>query len=167
MSIEIKTKRLVIRKPQITDKQKLISEINNWEITKWLEKVPFPYSDEDADKWINSLKVNNLQFNIFLANSLIGGVGLKKDQNSNHRLGYWLGKDYWGNGYATEACSELVAYVSKELKIKKIEARYMTENKSSARVLEKLGFKEVGKGFIFSISRNEKVSDIKLELDII
>ena len=43
----------------------------------------------------------------------------------------------------------------------------MTENKSSARVLEKLGFKEVGKGFIFSISRNEKVSDIKLELDII
>ena len=39
MNIEIKTKRLVIKKPQIRDKQKLISELNNKEVSKWLENV--------------------------------------------------------------------------------------------------------------------------------
>ena len=106
MNIEIKTKRLVIKKPQIRDKQKLISELNNKEISKWLENVTFPYSEKDADKWINSLTINNLEFNIFLENNLIGGIGLNED----YRLGYWLGEDYWGKGYATEAGSELIAY---------------------------------------------------------
>ena len=167
MNIEIKTKRLLIKKPQINDKQKLILELNNREVTKWLVNVPFPYSESDADKWIHSLTVNNLQFNIYLENILIGGIGLKKNKNSIHDLGYWLGKDFWGNGYATEACRVLIEYASKELKIKKIIAGYMTENKSSAKVLEKLGFKEIRKDFIFHLSRNEKVSDIKLELNII
>ena len=160
MNIEIKTKRLIIKKPQTRDKQRLISELNDKEVSKWLENVPFPYLDEDADRWINSLTINNLQFNIFLDNNLIGGVGLKE----NYRLGYWLGKDYWGNGYATETSKELIEYASKELNIKKIKARYMTENTSSAAVLEKLGFKEVGKDFIFSIVRNEKISHTKVEL---
>lgn len=163
MTIEIKTKRLLIKKPQIRDKQKLILELNDREVSKWLENVPFPYLDKDADNWINSLTFNNLEFNIFLENNLIGGVGLKKD----YRLGYWLGKDYWGNGYATETGRELIEYATKELKIKKITARYMTENKNSAKVLNKLGFKEVGKVFIFSIARNEKVSHTKVELNII
>ena len=43
-------------------------------------------------------------------------------------------------------------------------ARYMTENTSPDKVLEKLGFKEVGKEFIFSIARNEKILHIKVEL---
>ena len=163
MNIEIKTKRLLIKKPQIRDKQKLILGLNDIDVCKWLENVPFPYSDKDADKWINSLTNNNLEFNIFLENNLIGGVGLKEDC----RLGYWLGKDYWGNGYATEAGRELIEYAYKIIKIKKITARYMTENTSSAKVLEKLGFKEVGKDFIFSIARNEKVSHTKVELNII
>ena len=46
MNIEIKTKRLVIKKPQIRDKQKLISELNNKEVSKWLENVTFPYSEK-------------------------------------------------------------------------------------------------------------------------
>ena len=40
----------------------------------------------------------------------------------------------------------------------------MTENTSSAKVLEKLGFKEVGKDFLFFIASNEKVSHTKVEL---
>ena len=40
----------------------------------------------------------------------------------------------------------------------------MTENKSSAKILKKLGFTEIGKDLIFSIARNEKVSHTKVEL---
>ena len=160
MNIEIKTKRLLIKKPQARDKKKLISELNDKEISKWLENVPFPYLEKDADKWIDSLTNNNLEFNIFLENNLIGGVGLKED----FRLGYWLGKDYWGNGYATEASRKLIEYAFKIIQIKKITARYIIENTSSAKVLAKLGFKVVGKDFIFSIARNEKVLHTKVEL---
>ena len=166
MIIEIKTKRLIIKKPQISDKQKLMFELNNWEVVKWLANVPFPYSGKDADEWINSLTINNLQFNIFLRSNLIGGIGLKKNENLTYVLGYWLGKQYWGNGYATEACIELVDYAFKELKITKINAGHFTKNKSSAKVLEKLGFQEIGRDFIFSLSHKKKVPDIKLELEM-
>ena len=40
MRVEINTKRLIIKIPKIIDKQKLISELNNWEVTKWLVNVP-------------------------------------------------------------------------------------------------------------------------------
>ena len=164
MFIELQTKRLVIKKPQIKDKKKLITELNNWEVVKWLTKVPFPYSDKDADNWINFLTVDNLQFNIFLSNNLIGGVGLRKNEHLIDELGYWLGEKYWGNGYIPEVCSELLNYINKELKINKIQAGYIVGNVRSAKVLEKLGFNEIGKGSIFSLSRQEQMQDIKLEL---
>ena len=77
-----------------------------------------------------------------------------------------MGINYWGNGYATEASSELIEYAFKIMKLKKIKTCYMTENTSSAKVLEKLGFKEVGKDLVFLIARNKKVSHTKVELII-
>ena len=45
----IKTSRLIIKKPGISDKQALITHLNNWEIVKWLSRVPSPYLIKDAD----------------------------------------------------------------------------------------------------------------------
>ena len=81
-------------------------------------------------------------------------------------MGYWLGEEYWGKGYTTEACTKIISYAVQELKITKIKAAYIIDNDRSAKVLKKLGFQEIGKGSKYSLSRKEEVENIELELDL-
>ena len=59
-------------------------------------------------------------------------------------LGYGIDKEHEGKGLMSEALKPAIDYAFNELNIHKILANYMPWNKSSGRVLEKLGFYEVG-----------------------
>lgn len=54
-------------------------------------------------------------------------------------LSYWLGFDYWGRGYATEAVQAILRYVEQK-KNHKVWLCYFESNFRSARVAEKNGF---------------------------
>ena len=43
MNIEINTLNLIIKKPEKKDISSLVKELNNWNISKWLVEVPYPY----------------------------------------------------------------------------------------------------------------------------
>ena len=78
---EIKAERLVLKKPEHKDKQSIISQIGNWEVAKRLSSVHYPYTDNDADEWIRTLRWIELTFNIFNHDSLVDGVGLTHQQD--------------------------------------------------------------------------------------
>lgn len=59
-------------------------------------------------------------------------------------LGYSVNPAYWGNGYATEAATEVITYGFEYLNLKRIEAGTFLDNYSSQRVCEKLGFVKEG-----------------------
>lgn len=73
---------------------------------------------------------------------IIGMISLMNvsEKNRNAEIGYWLGKKYWGKGYATEAVSLILRYGFKELKLFRIWARVFHPNLTSIRLLEKVGF---------------------------
>lgn len=78
----------------------------------------------------------------------IGCVGLLFHPDTNHwwgdgasELGYWIGEEYWGNGYAAEASKALIRHAFDDLEVSIIYATYKVGNNQSKRVLEKLGFK--------------------------
>ncbi len=82
----------------------------------------------------------------------IGCVSLLFHPDCNHywgddsaELGYWIGEEYWGNGYAVEASEFLINRAFRDLNVKEIYASFRYENKQSGRVLEKLGFKYYAK----------------------
>lgn len=77
---------------------------------------------------------------------MIGTCGFARidDDNRCGELGYVLHRDYWGKGYAAEAAMAVIKVGFNELDLKRIEARYMTDNTASARVMEKLGMKAEG-----------------------
>ena len=50
-----------------------------------------------------------------------------------------LNPDYWGKGIATEALTRVLQFGFEELKLHRIEARFIEENKRSLRVMEKVG----------------------------
>lgn len=59
-------------------------------------------------------------------------------------LGYGLDEDHQGQGYMTEALTNLVDFMFKEIKIHRISANYLVDNPRSGRVLEKIGFMKEG-----------------------
>ena len=165
MKIELHTDNLVIKKPSEKHLKSLIKELNNWNISKWLIEVPYPYSIDDAKYWIKKTKQDQYSFNIYLKNKLIGGLSLTNQrENSKWELGYWIGEEYWGNGYAIEACENLISYFFSNTNNSIIYASHMKDNIKSKKIIIKLGFKLVSSGKKFSISRNEMVEDLNYEL---
>ena len=51
--MEIKTERLTIKKIKKTDKKQLVDLIGDFRVSKTLSNVPYPYTDKDAEYWLN------------------------------------------------------------------------------------------------------------------
>jgi RimJ/RimL family protein N-acetyltransferase len=163
--IEIKTDRLILKKPKSKqDILSIVSQIGDWEVVKWLAMVPYPYTYNDCESYLKESNNNELALNIFLDNQLIGGVGLHLHNDNYYELGYWLGKDYWGKGYATESSKYLLEYALKKLDSPKIKSGYFIDNLPSGNVLKKLGFKEIGIEKRYSDSMKKEMDMMKVVL---
>ena len=76
----------------------------------------------------------------------VGAVGVFWASRADRvmELGYWLGEPFWGAGYAAEACRAVVAHAFAAYPVERVQARVIVGNDASARVLEKVGFREEG-----------------------
>ena len=78
---------------------------------------------------------------------MVGVVGLRVDaDNACGRLGYWVGRRFWGHGVATEAAGRLARWALANLDLDRLEAGVITDNPASAAVLRRIGFRETGEG---------------------
>lgn len=78
---------------------------------------------------------------------LIGDASLFKIEREpvqSCMLGYCLDQTYNGRGYMSSIVQKMVSYAFDELKLHRIEAGVMPQNKGSIRVLEKAGFHKEG-----------------------
>ena len=165
MSIIIKTERLNLKKIDKKDLNNLVNHLNNWNVVQWLVNVPYPYTLKDAEKWLDKSTKEELALNIYLRNDLIGGITIdKRTSNKIPVLGYWLGEKFWGKGYAIEACNCIISYFFSNHSENKLYASHMLQNKKSKKILLNLGFNEVSKGKVFSLSKKIEVEDINYEL---
>ena len=102
----------------------------------------FPSRDHDAfmAHWA---KIMVYEKNIIKAISYDGEVAgyiLSWEMEGEREVGYWLGKEYWGKGIATQALTEYISIV----KTRPLMAHVVRHNVGSRRVLEKCGFKVIG-----------------------
>ncbi len=156
---EIRTERLLIKPPEIDDRFELSLLINDEDVVKWLSDTPFPYTLSHAEEFIErsqegALKQEVYNFMIFQNRKMIGGIGLTEFNEKSCELGYWLGKEHWGNGFGTEAVNGILNFGFSQLNIEEIYAAYKIGNEGSRRVLTKCGFK---------YSRNKFEYDVELE----
>lgn len=78
---------------------------------------------------------------------LMGAITLdniRRGPAQSASLGYWIGQEFSGNGYMSEAVKTIVNYSFSKKKLSRIEAATLPENAPSRRVLEKSGFKYEG-----------------------
>jgi RimJ/RimL family protein N-acetyltransferase len=95
------------------------------------ESVQASLSDSDG---------RNAQFGIWLDRQLIGRADLNARTPGNFVLGYWLGREFTGKGYATAACKALIAYSKAELGARNVYAGVTKGNVKSEALLGRLGF---------------------------
>jgi RimJ/RimL family protein N-acetyltransferase len=74
----------------------------------------------------------------------IGMVGIDWHEPAGPELGYWLGVEYWGQGFATEAARAAIDFTFEEFDVDVMKSGARVANPSSRNVLEKCGFQWSG-----------------------
>lgn len=164
----IETERLWLRPYRPSDAPFIQKLAGEREVAKTLSNVPHPYEDGMAEAWIDMAlealaQARSLHLAIALKKEFsgdyaeghaggqsepgaagddlfIGSIGLEISFWSNSaEIGYWLGLPYWNKGYMTEAARAMLTYGFETLGLNRIEARHMTNNPASGRVMQKIG----------------------------
>jgi ribosomal-protein-alanine N-acetyltransferase len=95
------------------------------------------HQEQTMLSWAIVLK-ENLRF--------VGRFQIEEWSDENHRaaVGYLLGKQYWGKGYATEVLLAVIAYLFEQTTVNRIDTFAWSENIASTRVMEKAGMRFEG-----------------------
>jgi [ribosomal protein S5]-alanine N-acetyltransferase len=144
----LETERLRIRPYSDSDIAELLPLIGAREVAATTLRIAHPYTEQDARDFLELAKEPD---KLWLAITLradklqIGGIGLRMEPQHKHaELGYWLGPDYWGKGYATEAAREILRYGFEDLRLHRIFATHFKHNPASGRILKKIGMRYEG-----------------------
>lgn len=143
----LSSKRLLLRQPRHADVDAIRTLANNWEVARWMGRLPFPYQRNDAILFLEQIVPREAVWIVQDHDSAtVFGVGglTPHEALGKVELGYWLGEEYWGNGFATEAIRAILGYAFGPASLPKVISGCFVDNKRSAHVLEKLGFHTVG-----------------------
>lgn len=157
----IETKRLKLRGLRMSDATRIAQFCGDPAVGRNLAMTPLPYLESAAEGWIMTLAARKRLARDFVygvdlpGEGLIGCIGAHRKHTDAYEIGYWLGRPYWGNGFATEA---LLALTARARALGALEAGHFIDNPASGRVLGKAGFAYTGDVKpLFSMARGEHV----------
>jgi len=151
MSFHPTTQRLVLRAPMLSDLPAFVAILNDYDVAKNLQKVPHPFTAplfrealarcdrERRDGAVYSFAVTRA-----LDGNVIGMCSMERGENGAWEFGYWYGKTYWRQGYATEAARPVMRFAFEDMAADRLTAGWFDDNPASGAVLHKLGFAITG-----------------------
>jgi RimJ/RimL family protein N-acetyltransferase len=159
--IEIETHRLVLRAPRWADIGRIAELGNDAGVATMTGRMPYPYRIEDAEAFVRAQgdnRRNGTELALVIEDkasaAAIGCVGLAFGlREPTADLGYWLGRPFWGLGFATEAARAMIDYGFETRRIEAVTADCRVINEPSRRVLEKSGLRYVGSGLAAAPAR--------------
>ena len=164
----IKGKNFTLKPYRKSDEKELVKNLNDKKVSKFMCTVPFPYKIKDAKKFIRESKKHlkkksktTINFAIEIDGKIVGGIGFRDVQDNRAEIGYWLGRKYWDKGIMTNVVKSFTEFGFKKLEFIRIQAHVFVQNKNSARVLEKNGYKLEGRLRKFQM-KDSKAADCLL-----
>ncbi len=135
-----------LREFQQKDSNALVAILNDNSVVRYLSsKIPYPYTEQDANWWISEGSKTGIIKAIELDGKCIGCIGVTPGEfeySRNGEIGYWLAKEYWGKGIMKAAVGQLCQSVFESSEIVRIFAVVFADNQASKRVLLKSGFEQ-------------------------
>lgn len=144
---EIGTERLTLRRPLMSDAGALVAFANDFNVAAMLSTMPHPYGPKEAEDFLSKEIDWDRAPNFAIVHrefGYIGGLGFQEKAPGRTEVGYWLGRPFWGRGYATEALKAAVAWARDGWGKQVLYAGHFTENRASGAVLVKAGFLYTG-----------------------
>lgn len=149
--MNIKGNKVTLRAIELGDLDLLQKWSNDPEINYMLGGWHFPSSNQDQEKWFNSLSVNSVNQRFAIDTADLGLIGMAnlvdvnwKDRNAFH--GMVLGdKDMRGKGYGVDTIMAINKYAFEELGLKRMNGSMISYNEASIGVYtKKCGWKIEG-----------------------
>ena len=135
----LRTPRLTLRPLEQSDADAIVDGINNFDVSRWLGRVPYPYDKSDAVEFLGRAFGNRLSiWAVENSDSFIGLVGLDDE------LGYWFARRVWRKGFGFETARAAVAHWFDDPKNDRLTSGFYDDNDRSRRVLMSLGFQVEG-----------------------
>ena len=144
--------------------------INNPNVTRMTGSIPYPVTMEFVEKRLagrarqEAEERTIAERGFYVDGVLVGSGSYFPDDDGKCAIGYSIGEEYWGKGYATAAAKAIIAMAREHGNMGVLYADHAKDNPASGRVLEKLGFVVVGDGMMKSAGRDEPNEVWKLEL---
>lgn len=146
--MEFITERLILRPWKETDAESLFKYAKDPDVGPIAGWPPHKSIDESRDVIKNvfcgpecyavCLKTDNIAIGC-IELKLNGSTDMTK-RDDECELGYWIGKEFWGQGLVPEAARELIRHGFEDLNMNVIWCGYYEGNTRSKRVQEKVGF---------------------------
>lgn len=153
INLPLETQRLILRDLTKSDWQGVHNYASDPEVVRYL---PFgPNSEEDTKSFLQrEIKSQRQQprqhFTLAITlkddKQFIGTcrISITNPEKLEGDIGYCIGKEFWGQGYATEAARKLLNFGFQQLNLHRIFATSDPKNTLSMRILVKIGMRQEG-----------------------
>ncbi len=140
-----------LHKWTFADRDALMALCNAVDRTFLSDRLPYPYTEADADWWLGMVAENEGKEGAWRAivvdGQIVGSISVERmaeDQRNVGSIGYMILTLFWSQGIGTEAVRQICGIAFQELALERIIGEVFPENLASARVLEKNGFRLEG-----------------------
>ena len=153
LSCKLATSRLLLRPFQPADAAALSHIAGDRAIADTMISIPYPYPREQAIASIETQsselrggRAFHFAMTLLSGQFLIGSISLRdiEREHSQAELSFWVGKPWWGRGYAKEAGAAVVGFGFDDVDLNRIYAHHMIRNPAAGAVMRALGMRREG-----------------------
>lgn len=163
----LESERLALTAIGPEDALRITALCNNWNVSRWLARAPYPYLLEDAEAFCRLVADTapagrDAVWAIRLKGEkgLIGVISVTGLKSDEPELGYWLGEPYWGHRLMSEAAGAVVADFFARGRHATLHSGAFTGNEASLRIQYRLGFQDTATGVRWCLARSADVEHI-------
>lgn len=156
--------RMSLRAFAATDGDGFVELAGDFDVARMTCDIPHPIDRAMAARWLTP-SAGEARWAIVAEGRLIGGAGYFVRDSGVAELGFWIGRPWWGQGFATLATHAVIRHGFETDNVPAFSASHFVDNPASGRVLAKLGFVVMGEGRQWSVARSADVAAVSCWLD--
>ena len=164
----LRSPRLVLRAPRMSDTGALALYAGDQRVANMTTAIPHPYPPGAAEAYVEAIEADRSPETVWAIDATPDGgselVGVISVKRAAGEIGYWVGPPFWGTGYASEAALMVCRYLLVDCSLPKVTAHVLFDNPASQRVLRRVGFRQTGETWLYSVAREMEVPAISFEL---
>ncbi len=164
----IRTENLVLRPAGLRGARAFWHEVRDWDVMRRTSAWPYPLSYAQCTFMMRKVWDEAQGAHVFFIvhdSVPTGSIGLHCDGEGSYWIGYMLGRQHWGRGFASEAVAGMLKFGFGPLRAEHIWAHVAVDNPGSIRVLRKQGFVQ-RPGYDWSFSRAHQADIRCLTFDL-